>query len=269
MLEMEVAAELSKVALEAGPGLSFPSIVTVKGEVLHNQYYGNTLREGHMLLVDAGAESKMHYAGDMSRTFPVGAEFTDLQREIYQIGLDSQLAGIAALKPGTRYLDVHLTCAKVIVEGMKSLGIMKGDTDEAVQAGAHALVFQCGTGHMMGLDVHDMENLGEQYVGYDDKLQKSTQFGLCYLRLGKELKPGYVLTVEPGIYFIPTLIDKWKSEKMHSQFINYDEVEKFRNFGGLRAEDDFVITEDGARLLGPKVPKEVDEIEKVRKAALS
>ena len=217
-----------------------------------------------MLLVDAGAESNMHYAGDMSRTFPVSEEFSDIQKQIYQIALDAQIAGINKLKPGTRYLDVHLTACKTISEGLKAMGLMKGDMDEAVSQGAQALFFQCGTGHMMGLDVHDMENLGEQYVGYTEELKKSTQFGLKSLRLGKELEPGFVVTVEPGIYFIPTLIDLWKEEKKFDAFINYSEVEKFRHFGGLRSEDDFVITRDGARRLGPKVAKEIKEIESVR-----
>ena len=269
MLEMEVAAEINKVALESGPGLSFPSIVTVRGEVLHNQSYKNILREGQLLLVDAGAESSLHYAGDMSRTFPVNHHFSEVQKQVYQIALDSLKSGVNMLKPGTRYLDVHLTAARTIVEGFKLMGLMKGDAEEAVTAGAHTLFFQCGTGHMMGLDVHDMENLGEQYVGYTDNLKKSTEFGLKSLRLGKELEPGYVVTVEPGIYFIPNLIDTWKHDKKLEAFINYDEVEKFRNFGGLRSEDDYVITKDGAQRLGPKVAEEISEIEAIRGRALN
>ena len=269
MLEKEIAAELNKIALESGPGLSFPCIITIKGEVLHNHYYGNTLRDGHMLLVDAGAESGMHYAGDMTRTFPISGQFSEVQRQIYQIVLDAQTSAIDMLQPGIAYMDVHLQAAKTITLGLQSLGIMKGDADEAIKAGAHGLFFQHGLGHMMGLDVHDMENLGELHVGYDEGADKSSQFGLSYLRLSKKLEKDYVLTVEPGIYFIPPLIEIWKNERKFEDFINYNEVEKFNDFGGIRIEDDYVITSDGAKLLGPKVPKTIHEIEQVRQEALT
>ena len=182
---------------------------------------------------------------------------------IYELQLEAYNAAVAMLAPGVANRDVHFAAARVIAEGMKGLGLMKGDTDEALAAGAHAMFFPCGTGHMMGLDVHDMENLGEQWVGYDG-VPKSTQFGLKSLRLGKELMPGYVLTVEPGIYFIPELIDLWKSEKRHSAFLNYPEIEKFKSFGGLRNEEDFVITEEGSRLLGKALPLTIEGVEAVR-----
>ncbi|MCK4556124.1 MAG: M24 family metallopeptidase, partial [Candidatus Aminicenantes bacterium] len=168
-----------------------------------------------------------------------------------------------SIRPDIKNRDIHLKTAKVIAEGLKGLEIMKGDTDEALQEGAHALFFPHGLGHQMGLDVHDMEDLGEDYVGYDEKTKRSDQFGIAYLRLAKELQPGYVMTVEPGIYFIPALIDKWKSEKKFTQFINYDKVEEYRDFGGVRIEDNVLVTEDGHRVIGKSIPKIPEDIEKI------
>ncbi|MGM0409035.1 MAG: aminopeptidase P family protein, partial [Bacteroidota bacterium] len=233
MTEAQVAAKIHEVALAAGGNISFPIIATINGQTLHNHYHGNTIKEGDLFLLDAGAENELHYAGDMSSTFPVSPTFTEQQKEIYQISLNAHNAAIEALKPGVNFKEVHFTAARTIFNGLKNMGFAKGDTEEAVQAGAHALFFPCGTGHLMGLDVHDMENLGEQYVGYAGE-PKSTLFGLKSLRLGRQLKPGYVLTIEPGIYFIPELIDLWKSQNKFSEFINYDKVEKYKNFGGTR-----------------------------------
>jgi Xaa-Pro aminopeptidase len=263
MKESEIAAAVQEVAIRAGGQLSFPTIATINGQTLHNHYHGNTIKSGDMVLIDCGAENEMHYAGDMSSTFPVDKTFTQRQREIYQIALNAHEAAIAELKPGVRFKDVHLKACKTIAEGMKQMGFMKGDMDEAVQQGAHALFFQCGLGHMMGLDVHDMENLGEVYVGYNGEA-KSTQFGLKSLRLGRELEPGFVLTIEPGIYFIPELIDMWKAEKRFADFINYDKVEQYKDFGGLRNEEDFLITKNGARLLGKPIPKTIEDVESQR-----
>jgi Xaa-Pro aminopeptidase len=263
MRESEIAAAVQEVAIKSGGQLSFPTIATINGQTLHNHYHGNTLKSGDMVLIDCGAENGMHYAGDMSSTFPVDKTFTTRQREIYQIALNAHEAAIAELRPGVRFKDVHLKACKTIAEGMKQMGFMKGDMDEAVQQGAHALFFQCGLGHMMGLDVHDMENLGEVYVGYNGEA-KSTQFGLKSLRLGRELEPGFVLTVEPGIYFIPELIDMWKAEKRFEEFINYEKVEQYKDFGGLRNEEDFLITNDGARLLGKPIPKTIEDVEAQR-----
>jgi len=263
MKESEIAAAVQEIAIGAGGQLSFPVIATINGQTLHNHYHGNTLKSGDMMLIDCGAENSMHYAGDMSSTFPVDKTFTQRQREIYQIALNSHEAAIAELRPGVKFKDVHLKAARTIAEGMKDMGFMKGDLDEAVQQGAHALFFQCGLGHMMGIDVHDMENLGEVYVGYNGEA-KSTQFGLKSLRLGRELEPGFVLTIEPGIYFIPELIDMWKAEKRFTDFINYDKVEEYKDFGGLRNEEDFLITENGARLLGKPIPKTIEEVEAQR-----
>lgn len=263
MKESEIAGALADVALSAGGNLSFPTIATINGQTLHNHYHGNIVKSGDMLLLDAGAETAMGYAGDMSSTIPVDKKFTSRQKDVYDIQVASHLAAVEALRPGIPFKDVYELSSKVIVEGMKSLGLMKGNADDAVREGAHAMFFQCGLGHMMGLDVHDMENLGEVYVGYDGE-PKSTQFGRKSLRLGRKLEPGFVLTIEPGVYFIPELIDLWKGEKKFTEFINYDKLETYKDFGGIRNEEDYLITEDGARRLGKKIPLTTDEVEALR-----
>ncbi len=263
MKESEVAAAVQQVAIASGGQLSFPVIATINGQTLHNHFHGNTLKNGDLFLLDCGAENSMHYAGDMSSTFPVDKTFTTRQKEIYQIALNAHEAAIGMLAPGVKFKDVHLKAGRTIAEGMKEMGFMKGDLDAAVQQGAHALFFQCGLGHMMGMDVHDMENLGEVYVGYDGEA-KSTQFGLKSLRLGRELEENFVLTIEPGIYFIPELIDMWKAENRFSEFINYDKVVQYKDFGGCRNEEDFLITKDGARLLGKPIPKTIADVEAQR-----
>jgi len=261
--EAEIAAAVHQVALAAGGQISFPIIATVNGQILHNHNHDNVLKSGQMFLLDAGGETAMGYAGDLSSTMPVDKHFTKRQKEIYQICLNAHEAAIAALKPGIPFKDIHLLACRVIAQGLKDLGFMKGDVEEAVAAGAHALFFPCGTGHMMGLDVHDMENLGEMYVGYCGK-EKSTQFGLKSLRLARKLEPGFVITIEPGIYFIPELIDMWKAEGKFTQFIDYDKVEAYKDFGGLRNEEDFLITEDGYRLLGKPIPKTIEDVEAMK-----
>ena len=261
--EYEIAATLANVALASGGRLAFPIIATVNGQTLHNHYHGNTIKEGDMFLVDAGAEVESGYCGDMSSTIPAGSKFTSIQKDIYDIQVASHLMAVESLRPGVYFRDVYDLSAKIICEGMKSLGVMKGDMDEAVRLGAHAMFFPCGLGHMMGLDVHDMENLGEVWVGYGGE-PKSTQFGRKSLRLARKLEPGFVLTIEPGIYFIPELIDFWKSENKFSDFINYDRLENFRHFGGIRNEECYLITETGSRLLGKKIPLTTDEVEAIR-----
>jgi len=263
MKESQIAGALADVALSAGGNLSFPTIATINGQTLHNHYHGNIVKPGDMLLLDAGAETAMGYAGDMSSTIPVDKKFTSRQKDVYDIQVASHLAAVEALRPGIPFKDVYKLSSKVIVEGMKSLGLMKGNADDVVREGAHAMFFQCGLGHMMGLDVHDMENLGEVYVGYDGE-PKSTQFGRKSLRLGRKLEPGFVLTIEPGVYFIPELIDLWKGEKKFTEFINYDKLETYKDFGGIRNEEDYLITEDGARRLGKKIPLTTDEVEALR-----
>jgi Xaa-Pro aminopeptidase len=263
--EREVAGGMEGIALSMGKGVSFPIIFSIHGETLHNHYHGNLMQKGDIAVNDCGAESLNCYASDITRTIPVSGKFTSQQREIYQLVLNAQLNAIQAMKPGVKFKKVHLIAAKTIAGGLIEMKFMKGNVDEAVKAGAHALFMPHGLGHMMGLDVHDMENLGEDYVGYDEKTRRSDQFGLAYLRMAKELEPGHVMTVEPGIYFIPELIDLWKSEKKHQQFINYDKVEKFRSFGGIRIEDDVLVTEKGHKVLGKPIPKTIEEVEQLAK----
>lgn len=216
-----------------------------------------------MLLVDAGAETPEGYAGDMSSTICAGRKFTERQKLIYDIQVASHLAAVDMLRPGVPFEKVYDKAAEVIWDGLKGLGIVRGDAAEAVKAGAHAMFFPCGLGHMMGLDVHDMENLGEVWVGYGGR-PKSTQFGRKSLRLGRELEEGFVLTIEPGVYFIPELIEYWGGEKRFADFINYGELDKWRDFSGIRNEEDYLITADGARRLGKKIPLTTEEVEAMR-----
>lgn len=263
MYEREIAGFMEGLALSLGNGLAFPTIFSRHGETLHNHYHGNRLKDGDLVVNDSGAETVMHYAGDITRTFPVSGKFTPQQKAIYEIVLISQLTAISEIKPGRNFKEVHLKTAKVIAEGLKAFGFMKGNVKDAVEAGAHALFFPHGLGHLMGLDVHDMENFGENNFGYDEKTKRSTQFGLKYLRFARPLVPGIVLTVEPGIYFIPQLIDKWQSEKKFTEFINYKKVNQYRSFGGIRIEDDIVVTKNGCRVLGKPIPKAVEDVEAV------
>jgi Xaa-Pro aminopeptidase len=260
MYEREIAGPMHGIALSRGGNLAFPIIFSIHGETLHNHAYGNIMQNGNIVVNDCGAESGLHYAGDLTRTFPVSGRFTERQKDLYRIVVDAQKKALEAIRPGVPFREIHLLASKALASGLRGLGLMKGDVDEAVAQGAHAMFFQCGLGHMMGLDVHDMEDLGEEYVGYEG-LQRSPQFGLCYLRLAKPLRPGFVLTVEPGIYFIPALIDQWKREKKCGEYINYDALERYRDFGGIRIEDDVLVTETGYRLLGPSVPKTIEEVE--------
>ena len=262
--EKEVAGAVEGIALSNGSFVSFPVIFTIHGEVLHGHSHENLMKEGDILVLDSGAESPLHYASDITRSFPVGKKFTAVQKDIYNVVLNSQLKSIEKMKPGVPFKDVHLTAAKTIAEGMKNLGFMKGNVDDAVSAGAHALFFPHGLGHQMGLDVHDMEGLGENNVGYDDLVKRSDQFGLAYLRFAKKLEPGFVLTVEPGIYFMPELVGQWKSQNKFTEFINYDKVEKTIGLGGIRIEDDVLVTKNGHRVLGKPIPKTVEEIEALK-----
>lgn len=264
MTEAQLASGLQGIAIAAGGNLSFPTILTVNGQVLHNHYGPTVMREGRIAICDAGAENALHYAGDMTRTFPVGAKFTALQRELYDVVLEAQEAAIRALRPGVLFRDVHALAARKLMEGLKATGVAKGDPGEAVAAGAHTLVFQCGLGHMMGLDVHDMEDLGEEYVGYTETIKKSREFGWKSLRLARALEPGFVVTIEPGLYFIPELMDQFRAQKKYLDFINYDKLDALRNFGGIRIEEDLLITEQGSRLLGKPLAKTAAAIEALR-----
>ena len=249
MKEYEVAAAVQSTALKNGCQLSFPIICTTHGETLHNHFHGNTIHKGDMLLIDAGAELPNGYCGDLTTTFPVSGQFDSRQKAVFDIVMQAHNEAVAMLKPNIPFRVIYYRAAEVIVEGMKSLGIMKGNPSDAVQQGAHAMFFQCGLGHAMGLDVHDMENLGEVWVGYNGE-PKSTQFGIKSLRFARPLEERFVMTVEPGVYLIPTLIDMWKAEKRYADFINYDALEKWKDFGGIRFEEDFLITSTGYRLLG-------------------
>lgn len=263
MYERDVMGFISGLASSLGNGISFPIIFSKHGETLHNHHYNNKLKDGDLVVNDSGAESLLHYASDITRTFPVSGKFTDKQKDIYEIVLIANLVAISEIKPKVSYKTVHLKAAETIAEGLKALGIMKGDSKKAVAAGAHALFFPHGIGHLLGLDVHDMENYGENNLGYDEKTKRSTQFGLKSLRYAKPLVPGVVLTVEPGIYFIPQLIDMWKAENKFADFINYSKVEEYRNFGGIRIEDDVVVTPNGSRVLGKPIPKAIEDVEAV------
>ena len=263
--ESEVAAAVEEVACRHGNALAFPTIATVQGQVLHNHGFIHDLKEGDIFLLDAGAETKNHYAGDLSSSMPVGEKFTDRQAEVYYIHLRSFQAAVDKLQLGTPFRDAHIAAATEIARGMKELGLMKGDPAEAAECGAYALFFPCGLGHMVGLDVHNMENLGEQYVGYADGQVKSTQFGFKSLRLARPLEKGFVFTVEPGIYFIPELMDKWEAEGQFRDFICYDKLGPWRDFTGLRNELNYVMTDSGARLLGTiKKPMTIEEVYKAK-----
>ncbi len=261
VVEREVAGVMEGIALSHGSRLSFPTIFSVHGETLHNHHHDNVMADGDIAVADAGAESPLHYAADITRTIPVGGRFTQRQREVYSIVLSALEAATGAARPGVENRVLHeLACVK-LATGLGELGLMRGDPAEAVEAGAHTLFFQCGLGHLLGLDVHDMEGLGEDHVGYDDRVQRNPSFGFRSLRLGRALEPGFAITVEPGLYFIPTLIDRWKAERTLEQFIDYDAVEAYRDFGGIRIEDDVLVTEEGHRLLGRPIPRSIAEVE--------
>ena len=263
VFEREVAGAMEGIAQSEGVRLAFPTIFSIHGETLHNISCDNLMKEGDIAVNDSGAESPMHYASDITRTIPIGGRFSQQQREIYQIVLTAQETAIAAIKPGVEFRQVHQLACVTLLAGLKELGFIKTSPEEAVQAGAHTLFFQCGLGHMLGLDVHDMEALGEEFVGYTDTIKRKMEFGWQWLRLAKALETGYVLTVEPGIYFIPELINRWNAERKFFEFIDYEKVQKYINFGGIRIEDDVLVTDDGCRILGPNIPKHIDEVEAI------
>ena len=265
VVEREIAGVITGIASSMGEGISFPIILSINGQTLHNHYHGNVLKEGRMMVTDAGAESLLHYASDITRTVPVGGKFDQRQKEIYEIVLKANTETTKHVKPGKSNRSIHLFGAEIIAQGLKDLGLMKGNIQDAVQQGAHALFFPHGLGHHMGLDVHDMEGLGENNVGYDEETKRSDQFGLAFLRFGKKYETGHVFTIEPGIYFIPALIDQWKEENKLSDFIDYEKVETYKDFGGIRIEDDILVTDDGYRVLGRPIPKTVREIEDIMK----
>lgn len=260
--EKSIGGLMEGIAMTYGAKVSFNSIVSMHGEIFHGDPSLKPLETGRLLLVDAGAETVNNYCSDNTRTMPVSGRFTAKQREIYSIVEACHDLTIEKARPGLKWMDMHLDVCRLMTDRLKDLGLMKGNTDDAVRAGAHAMFLQHGLGHMMGMDVHDMEGLGQVYVGFDDEVRPSDQFGTDCLRCGRRLQPGFVMTDEPGIYFIPALIDKWKAEKKHTEFINYDKLEEYRDFGGIRIEDDILITEDGCRVLGKDIiPYHPDDVE--------
>ena len=264
MVEQELVGAMEGVCISGGYMTSFPTILSQHGETLHNHRHDGVLSAGKLCVIDAGAEIASHYASDFTRTWPVGGRFTTRQKEIYTIVSTANQYALETARPGITYKDVHLGASRIILQGLSNLGLVKGDMEEMIAAGVQGLFMPHGLGHNMGLDVHDMENLGELWVGYNGE-PKSTLFGLKSLRLARPLEPGFVFTIEPGIYFIPELIDRWRAEGRFTQFLCYDAIDRWRHFGGLRNEENYLITPTGARLLGHKrKPMSIDEIYAVR-----
>jgi len=263
VLEQRIAGTIEGIANTGGGMLAFPIILSQNGETLHNYDHTQILKEGRLMVVDAGGESAMHYASDFTRTIPVGGRFTQKQKEIYDIVLAANNKATELIRPGVTYLSIHLEISKLIATGLTELGLMKGNPEDAVKNGAHALFFPHGLGHMMGLDVHDMEGLGQVNVGFDEEIQPVDQFGTENLRLGRRLQKDFVITNEPGIYFIPALIDKWKAEKVNTEFINFDKVNEYRDFGGIRLEDDILVTDTGGEVIGERIPVNPEDVENI------
>ena len=261
VVEQEIVGAMEGLALAHGRRLAYPSIFTSRGEILHNHDHSVKLQGGELIVNDTGANSPIGYASDITRTIPAGGRFSGLQAELYDLVLDAQTQAIAAVAPGVPYRDIHELACRAMVDGMKTLGFMRGDAAEAVQAGAHAIFFQCGTGHMMGLDVHDMEGLGENDVGYGEGFTRSTLFGHKSLRLARPLQPGFVVTIEPGVYINRWLTERWQAEGRHAQFIDYAMFDKHADFGGIRIEDDILVTTDGHRELGPPIARTRADVE--------
>jgi Xaa-Pro aminopeptidase len=261
--EQEIAGRISGIASSKGCIVSFPSILSMHGEIMHGYPSPAPLEAGRLMLCDCGAETNENYCSDNTRTTPISGHFDQRQREIYQIVVDCHDHALKLAAPGVKWWDVHFGVARLMTERLKDLGLMKGDTEEAVQAGAHAMFFPHGLGHMMGMDVHDMEGLGQTYVGFDDEVRPNLeQFGTNCLRCGRRLQAGWVMTDEPGIYFIPALIDDWRSKGHCKDFLCFDKIETYKDFGGIRLEDDILITKDGCRMLGKQIiPYKLEDVE--------
>ena len=262
--EKYVGGQVNGIANSYGAMVSFPTIFSQHGEIMHGNPSMAVLESGRLALCDCGGETMEHYCSDNTRTFPVNGKFTQRQLEIYSIVEDCHDLALKISKPGVKYFDVHMDVCRLMTDRLKELGLMMGNTEEAVRAGAHAMFLPHGLGHMMGMDVHDMEGLGQTYVGFDDETRPNLeQFGTNCLRMGRRLEEGFVVTDEPGIYFIPALIDEWRAKGLHKDFINYEKLETYKDFGGIRIEDDILITSDGCRFLGeeriPYHPKDVED----------
>lgn len=252
VLEQEIVGAMEGVTLSKGWGVSFPTILSQNGETLHNHSHHQIITPGRLVVVDAGAESNSHYASDFTRTYPCSGKFTTRQREIYDLVEQANNLAFSITRPGMTYYDVHLAAVGHLLDGLKALGFVNGDVDEMVACGISGLFMPHGLGHNMGIDVHDMEDLGEDYVGYDDDQKRSPLLGLGNLRMARRLCPGHVVSNEPGLYFIPALIEQWKREGTDKGFVNYAKLEEYYGFGGIRLEDDVLVTADGARRLGSK-----------------
>lgn len=264
VIEKELAGRLDGIANGLGSMVSFPTILSQHGEIMHGAPSAQPLEAGRLMLCDAGAETVEGYCSDNTRTTPVSGKFTQRQLEIYSIVCDAHDYALKVAKPGVKWWDVHFGVCRLITDRLKELGLMKGDTEDAVREGAHAMFLMHGLGHMMGMDVHDMESFDQINVGFDDEVRPNLeQFGTNCLRMGRRLQEGFVVTDEPGIYFIPQLIDEWKAKGLYKDFINYDKLETYKDFGGIRIEDDLLITKDGCRFIGkdriPYRPKDVEE----------
>ena len=261
--EKFVSGQVDGIAHSYGSMVSFPTIYTQHGEILHGAPSMNILEEGRLVLCDAGAETINNYCSDNTRTMPVNGKFTQQQLEIYSIVEACHDYALKIAKPGMKYADVHFAVCRLMFDRLKELNLAKGDTEEAVRAGAHAIFLPHGLGHMMGIDVHDMENLDQINVGFDEETRPNLeQFGTNCLRMGRCLEAGFVVTDEPGIYFIPALIDAWKAKGHCKNFLNFDKLEAYKDFGGIRIEDDLLITKDGCRFIGkdriPYHPKDIE-----------
>ncbi|MGL4673102.1 aminopeptidase P family protein [Cetobacterium sp.] len=261
MKAFELVALIESEAKKHNATTSFHTICTTNGEVLHNHSHKNVFKDGDLVLLDCGARLENGYCGDMTTVFPVSGKFDNRQKDLYNLLIEMFNKAEECTAPGVENKYVHLEVCKTLAEGLVERGLMSGDPESIVNAGAHALFFPHGLGHMIGLDVHDLENFGEDKVGYDSKTLREKKFGIKSLRMAKTLEPGHVLTIEPGIYFIPQLIEKWENLGLFREFINYEKVKEYSNFGGMRYEGDFLITEDGNRRLGNKMPKDVAEVE--------
>ena len=260
--ERFIGGQVDGIARSLSQGVSFATIFTQHGEIMHGNPSDNRLEAGRLALCDAGCELN-DYCSDNTRTMPVSGKFDQRQLEIYSIVEACHDHALEIAKPGVKYMDVHFAVCRLMTERLKDLGLMKGDVDEAVAAGAHAMFLPHGLGHMMGMDVHDMEGLGQIYVGFDEETRPNLeQFGTNCLRMGRKLEEGFVVTDEPGIYFIPALIDDWKASGHCKEFLNFDKLETYKDFGGIRIEDDILITKDGCRFLGSKrIPYHPKELE--------
>lgn len=262
-MEYEVVGKILEIMHAHNAELSYPVIFSVNGQTLHNHYHGNKMQAGQLAINDSGCETEMGYAGDITRTIPVSGKFSQKQKDIYETVLEMEVSSIESLKPGLMYKDIHLSANKILLTNLKSLGLVTGNVEDMLEEGVGGLFMPHGLGHMIGLDVHDMEALGENYVGYRNGLNRSTQLGLKSLRMAKELEAGHVITVEPGCYFIPELISKYKTEGKFKEFVNYSKLEEYLDFGGIRIEDNVLITETGYQMLGEAIPKTIEEVHEI------